>query len=146
MNIYKKQIEIETKNQIDFIDITDEIKEAIKESKIKDGQVLIFSPHTTASILINHNEPMLLQDFSRILYRLAPIDDRYNHDLFELSKKNLSDGRSNGHSHCKNIILGCSESLILAEGKIILGKRQSIFFVELDGGRKRDYFVQVSGE
>ncbi len=145
INYYKK-IKLATKQQLDFIDITEEVKEVVEESKVKKGQVVIFSPHTTASIVINHNEPLLLQDLGRILYSIAPIDERYNHDIFELSKKNASDGRSNGHSHCKNVILGCSQNLIIEDGEMLLGDRQSIFFTELDGGRKRDYVIQIMGE
>jgi len=146
MQIKKQKIEIQTQQQIEFIDITENVQSFIKKSGVSNGQVTIFSPHTTASITINHNESMLIQDFNRLLYSLVPIDERYSHDMFELTKKNKSDGRSNGHSHCKNILLGCSENLLIEDGKIKLGAQQSIFFVELDGGRKRDYLIQIIGE
>lgn len=146
MKIKNKKFDLATKGQIEFIDITDGIKDFVEKTDVVNGQITIFCPHTTASVVVNHNEPMLLHDFSRMLYKLAPIDERYNHDMFELTKKNTSDGRSNGHSHCKNILLGCSETLIVKNREIQLGQRQSIFFVELDGGRKRDYFVQIIGE
>lgn len=146
MNIYKKKIKLETEKQADFIDITEEIKNVVKDSGFTNGQVLVFSPHSTASIAVNQNESLLIQDFTKTLYRIAPIDERYNHDSFELSRKKTSDGRSNGHSHCKNVMLGCSETLILSDGELVLGERQSVFFVELDGGRKRDYLIQILGE
>jgi secondary thiamine-phosphate synthase enzyme len=107
--------------------------------------VLVYSPHSTASVMVNHNEPLLLQDFMRILYRLVPVSDRYSHDLFELSRSKTSDGRSNGHSHCKNMLLGVSETLPIEKGKMMLTPRQSIFMVEMDGARKRDLVVQVIG-
>ncbi len=145
MKIITKKVDLKTNKQIEFIDITENVSEIVSQSDIKDGRVLVFSPHTTASVAINHNEPMLIQDIIRVLFRLAPIDERYNHDLFELTKKNKSDGRSNGHSHCKNVILGPSKEVIVEKGKLLLGEKQSIFFVELDGGRKRDYLVQIIG-
>lgn len=146
MKIENKRISISTQRQIEFIDITERVEEIVQESKIKTGQVLVFSPHTTASVAINHNENMLIQDMARILYKLAPVDERYDHDMFELTQENKSDGRSNGHSHCKNIFLGSSETVPIEDGKVMLGDRQNIFFVEFDGGRERDFLVQVLGE
>ncbi len=145
MKIYKKEIVIETKKDIEFVDITDKVQEIIDNSGIREGQVLIYMPHTTMGVAINHNEPMLLQDFARVLYRIAPIDDQYSHDLFELKKATKSDGRSNGHSHCKQIIVGGSEVVPIEKGKMFLTERQSIFAVEFDGGRKRNFLVQVTG-
>jgi len=146
MQILKQKLEIQTSQQIEFIDITKDVQSFIDKAGVANGQVTIFSPHSTASIAINHNEPMLIKDFVHLLYKLAPIDERYNHDMFELTKKSDSDGRSNGHSHCKNLILGSNQNFLIEKGKILIGKRQSIFFVELDGARKRDYYVQIIGE
>jgi secondary thiamine-phosphate synthase enzyme len=146
MKIYKKTIEQESRSQIEFIDITHEVDEVVKESKIQNGQALVFSGHTTAGIAINENESLLLQDFQRLLYRLVPIDERYSHDLFELKRTTRSDGRSNGHSHCKNLLIGVSETVPVENGKMLLGNLQKIFLVEMDGGRKRKVIVQVIGE
>jgi len=145
MKIRQKKIEIKSTTQIEFIDITAKIEEAIAEVGIREGQVLVYSPHTTASIVVNHNEPMLIQDFMRVLYRLVPVSDRYSHDLFELNRANTSDGRSNGHSHCKAMLLGASQTLPIEKGHIILTEKQSIFFVEMDGARKRKVVVQIIG-
>ena len=146
MQIIKQKFEIQTSQQIEFIDITEDIQTFVQKTGITNGQVTVFSPHSTASIAMNHNESMLIKDFIHLLYKLAPIDERYNHDMFELTKKSDSDGRSNGHSHCKNLILGNSQNILIEKGKIFIGKRQSIFFVELDGARKRDYYAQIIGE
>lgn len=146
MKIQKTTIEKQTSSQIEFIDITEEVKEIVKASGVANGQVLVFSPHATASVAINENEALLLQDFQRLLYKLVPVDERYSHDLFELKRTTRSDGRSNGHSHCKNLVLGVSETIPIADGEMILGSHQNIFLVEMDGGRKRDVVVQVMGE
>jgi len=145
MKIYNKKIEIESKGQIEFIDITDKVAEVIANSGVREGQVLVYSPHTTAGIVINHNESMLIQDFMRILYNIVPVGERYSHDLFELTREKKSDGRSNGHSHCKGMLLGISETLPIEKGKMMLTERQSIFFAEMDGGRKRDIIIQLIG-
>ena len=145
MKIYKQKIELESKSQIEFIDITEQVQDIIDQSSIREGQVLVFAPHTTMSIGINHNESMLVQDFTRILYKIVPVDDRYSHDLFELRKETSSDGRSNGHSHCKSLILGSSETIPVEKGRLFLGERQNIFAIDFDGSRTRDIFVQVMG-
>ena len=145
MKIITKKIDLESKSQIEFIDVTKNVEEIVGDSGVREGQVLIYSPHTSASVIVNHNEPMLIQDFMRVLYRLVPISDRYSHDLFEIGRSKKSDGRSNGHSHCKSILLGISETLPIEKGKIMLTEKQSIFFVEMDGARKRDVIIQVMG-
>jgi secondary thiamine-phosphate synthase enzyme len=145
MKIYKQKIELKSASQIEFIDITDRVEEVVSNSGVREGQVLIYSPHTSASIVINHNESMLIQDFMRLLYRLAPVSDRYSHDLFELTRAKTSDGRSNGHSHCKAMLLGVSETLPIEKGKMILTEKQNIFLAEMDGARSREVIVQVIG-
>jgi len=146
MKIHKQIIGKESKSQIEFIDITHDVEDVVTASKVQNGQVLVFSPHATASIAINENESLLLQDFQRLLYKLVPVEERYSHDLFELKRTQRSDGRSNGHSHCKNLILGVSQTIPIEGGKILIGEHQNIFFVEMDGARKRDIIVQVIGE
>src|SRR4030042_2109062 len=146
MIIQKQTIEKESKSQIEFIDITQDVEEVVARSGVKNGQVLVFYPHTTCGLAINQNESLLLQDFQRLLYRLVPIDERYSHDLFELKNGADSDGRSNGHSHCKNLLLGVSQNIPIEDGKLLLGSKQNIFLVELDGARKREVIAQVIGE
>ncbi|EKE10785.1 MAG: isopentenyl-diphosphate delta-isomerase, type 2 [uncultured bacterium] len=145
MKIHKKTINIKSTTQVEFIDITDRVSEVVEDSGVRTGQVLIYSPHTSASVIINHNESMLIQDFMRVLYRLVPINDKYSHDIFELNNNNKSDGRSNGHSHCKSMLLGVSETVPVEKGKIILTEKQSVFLVEFDGARTRDVIIQIIG-
>lgn len=145
MKIHKERIDLESKSQIEFMDITDQVQEIVDRSGVREGQALIYVPHTTMGVAINHNESMLLQDFMRILYKIVPVDDQYSHDLFELRRESTADGRSNGHSHCKSILLGNSETVPVEKGKLLLTERQTIFAVEFDGSRKRDIFIQVIG-
>lgn len=146
MNFHKETIKFESKIQVEFINITDKVAEIIERSEIRNGQVTIFSQHTTLGLMINHDEKMLLQDFTNFLYRLAPINQKYSHDLFEIKKENKGDGRSNGHSHCKAILLGSSETVPISKGKMILSDTQSILAVELDGSRQQDVVVHIIGQ
>lgn len=146
MKFLNKRVELETKKQFEIVDITADVKRVLADSGIKTGQALIFCPHTTAAIRLNHNEPLLLQDLMKMMYRLIPVDINYAHDVFEI-RQNVSVGeRSNGHAHVKAFLLGASQTVPVERGALCLGIRQSIFFVELDGGRKRDYVIQISGE
>jgi secondary thiamine-phosphate synthase enzyme len=146
MKIHKQKIKLESKTQIEFIDITDKVQEVIDSSGIREGQALVYAPHTTMSVVINHNESMLVQDFMRVLYKIIPVDDQYAHDLFELRREQSADGRSNGHSHCKSLLLGISETVPVEKGKLMITEKQSVFAVEFDGARKRDIIVQVMGQ
>jgi len=143
---FSKTIALETKKQFDLVDITAAVKDCVAEAQIKEGIALVYSPHTTAAVRINHNEPLLAQDIMKTLYRLVPIDISYSHDLFEIREHVAVNERSNGHSHVKAFLLGSSESLVISNGGIMLGEKQSIFFVELDGGRQRSYLVKIIGE
>ncbi len=145
IKIHKQKIDLESNTQIEFFDVTAKVQEIIDASGVREGSVVIFAPHTTMGVVINHNEPMLLQDFMRVLYKLAPMDDRYSHDMFELRKTSKSDGRSNGHSHCKSFLTGVSQTVPIEKGKLLITEKQSIFAVEFDGARKRDITVQVMG-
>lgn len=145
MKIIRQRFEIQTTTQMEFIDITSKVQEIIDGSGIREGQALIFMPHATMGIVINQNEPMLLQDFMRVLYKQVPVDDQYSHDLFELRRSKTADGRSNGHSHCKSMILGIDVTVPVEKGKLLLTERQTIFAVEFDGARKRDIIVQIIG-
>lgn len=145
MKIHKEKIQFQTKSQIEFIDVTDQVQDILSNSGIREGQVLVYSEHTTMSVAINHYEQMLLQDFMRVLYRTVPVDGQYSHDMFELRRGNESDGRSNGHSHCKALLIDNSKTIPVERGKLVLGSKQSIIAVEFDGARKRDLFIQVIG-
>jgi secondary thiamine-phosphate synthase enzyme len=146
VKVTTKRFELETNKQFELIDITDKVLAAVSESGLTQGQALVFAPHTTASIRLNHNEPLLIQDIMKMLYRLSPVDINYAHDIFEIRENVAVGERSNGHAHVKAFLLGSSEAIPFVEGGLVLGDRQSVFFVELDGGRKRDFYVQVSGE
>lgn len=145
IKIHKQKIDLESRTQIEFFDVTDQVQDIIEASGVREGNVVVFAPHTTMGIVINHNEPMLIQDFMRVLYKVVPMDDRYSHDLFELRKTSQSDGRSNGHSHCKSFLVGISQTIPIEKGKLLITGKQSIFAIEFDGARKRDITVQVMG-
>lgn len=146
MSVIHTLLSVKTTQQFEVIDITSQVQRMATEHGIRNGIISISVPHTTAAIRLNHFEPLLMQDILRTLYRLVPQDISYNHDLFEL-RQNVSAGeRSNGHAHVKAFLLGNSQSIPLIEGKVMLGDRQNILFVECDGGRKRTVNITIVGE
>ncbi len=145
MSFYKEKISFKSSAEVEFIDITDAVQRVVDASGIREGHVFVFVQHTTMGIVINHNEPMLLQDFMRVLYHIAPQDERYSHDMFELRKNNKTDGRSNGHSHCKALVVGTHVFVPIEGGKVMLSNIQSILAIDFDGARNRDAIVTVTG-
>ena len=146
MKNFQKKLFIETQRQFEIVDITSHVLKAVLESKIQNGLAVIYCPHTTASVRINHNEPLLMQDIMKTLYRLVPIDQSYGHDLFEVRTNLAPNERSNGHAHVKAFLLGSSETIPIEKSNLSMGSKQSVFFVELDGGRSREVIVKVIGD
>jgi secondary thiamine-phosphate synthase enzyme len=129
-----------------FIDITDAVRDVVLRAGIVAGQVSVFSRHTTAAVIVNEHEPLLLNDMARTLARLAPADDYYEHNDFSIRTVNVEENEpANGHSHCQHLFLGASETLPIADSELVLGRWQSIFLVELDHARPRSVLVQVMG-
>ncbi len=142
-----KTIEINSKEQFDIVDLTDEVASFARESKIKDGLVNIQSLHTTAVVLVQENEPLLLEDIKKSLERIAPQNIDYNHDDFSRRTVNMCDDECrNGHSHCKAVFLPTSVTLNLIDGQMQLGTWQKILFIELDRARPRKIQIQILGE
>lgn len=146
MKIFQKTFKLKTKQQFEIIDITQSVLATIEESAVRNGIAVIFCPHTTAAIRLNHYEPLLFQDIMKSLYDVAPIAINYAHDVFEIRENVSLNERSNAHAHVKAFLLGSSETIPVEDGRLGIGQRQSIFFVELDGGREREFTIKVLGE
>jgi len=139
-------IHLETSECMQFIDITDRVVELVEDCRIQNGIVNVQTRHTTTAIIINENEPLLLEDMRRTLDRLAPRELEYGHNDFSIRTANMQpDETENGHSHCKAMFLRTSETLNLTGGVIQLGRWQRIFLIELDGARSRNVSVTVIG-
>jgi secondary thiamine-phosphate synthase enzyme len=125
-------LHLETRSQVEFKDITGPIQELIGDSGIQSGTCHVFVPHTTAAILINENDdPALQKDLEAFLNQLAPREKRYHHD----------DG--NCDSHLKAAVIGCSKTLLIDNGRLVLGRWQGVFFCEFDGPRRRDLRIKI---
>ena len=149
--IKNKSLEITTKDYLEFRDITDEVKKFVEESGIMDGQILVYSTHTTVAICINEKESGIVKDFKKLMGTMIPKEDYYCHNDLTIRTENLvcQSGVSdclNGHSHCTHLLMRNSETIPIEKGKMIFGSWQRIFAIELDCGRKRKIIFQVIGE
>ena len=136
MKIIEKVFRISTKDRNQMIDITGQVGSAVRQSGIKNGDVIVYCPHTTAAITINENaDPSVSHD---ILLTLA--------DLIPHHRSGYRHSEGNSDAHCKSSLLGCSEQVLIKDGALVLGTWQGIFFCEFDGPRSRKVMVQIRGE
>jgi secondary thiamine-phosphate synthase enzyme len=141
------KVRITTERTTEFIDLTDSLEDLLAQSRIVTGFLNVQSLHTTAAIVVNEREPLLLSDFEVLLRKVAPDDVAYRHDDETVRTVNLSPGeRPNGSSHCKALLLGSSACLNVLNGRLLLGRWQRVFLAELDGPRSRDISVLLIGE
>lgn len=129
-----------------FIDLTELISEQLELSGIQEGNVFVYSRHTTAGIVIQENEPLLLKDMCQHLTNLASAGGDYHHNNFDVRTVNMcEDECANGHAHCQHLLVGCSEHIPVIEGKLSLGQWQRIFLLEMDRPRTRQVTLQFMG-
>lgn len=138
MKSYRKQLWFDTKNRREFINITPDIEECLKESGISDGFLLCNAMHITASVFINDDESGLHQDFEKWLEKLAPEKphSQYNHNTAE----------DNADAHLKRSVMGREVVVAITEGKPDFGPWEQIFYGEFDGKRKKRVLVKIIGE
>ncbi len=118
-----------------FYEITNEIRDLVKESKIKEGIVTVYSPHTTSALCINENaDPDVIEDMIYALDKAFPDDKKFKHM------------EGNSSAHLKSINIGSSLNLTLNDGLIEMGIWQGIFFCEFDGPRERRVLIHIMGE
>jgi secondary thiamine-phosphate synthase enzyme len=128
----KSTFDLNTDSRSQLIDITDTVSRYVREARIASGVCVIYTPHTTAAITINENaDPSVKSDIVRKLQEVFPKDDNYSHL------------EGNSDAHIKSSLVGCSETVIIADGSLQLGTWQGIMFCEFDGPRRRRFSVQL---
>lgn len=133
-----KEINIETEAGDNLTNITDQIQDFVKESKVKEGICVVFVPHTTAGITINSAlDEMTAWDIVGETRRLIPTRVDFNH---------IYDTPSDAAGHIKATLIGNSLSIIVKDGKLLLGGSQSVLFYEFDGPRKRRVNLRILSE
>ncbi len=138
MTSHTKHLWFETKNRVEFINITPRVEEEVRSSGIQEGLCLVNAMHITASVFINDDEPGLHHDYRRWLEELAP----HSPSLYE---HNLT-GEDNGDAHHKRQIMGREVVVAVTGGKLDTGPSEQIFYGEFDGRRRKRVMVKIIGE
>jgi secondary thiamine-phosphate synthase enzyme len=118
----------------DFYNITSQVREAVAKSGVKSGIAVVFNPHTTSGLTINENaDPDVIHDFLIGLEKAFPDRSEFRH------------GEGNSSAHLKTSAVGSSVTVIIENGKLILGTWQSVYFCEFDPPRNRKFYVKIQG-
>lgn len=127
-----RYIDLKSRARTEFIDITAEIKEMLKGANVGNGVCHLFVPHTTAGITVNEGADAAVQmDMNRFLSKLVPQDPYFNH------------AEGNSDAHIKSALVGTNQTLLVENGKLLLGTWQSVYFCEFDGPRPRRVAVKI---
>ncbi len=115
-----------------MIDITRQVQGVVREKNVDRGICVVYVPHTTAAITINENaDPDVVRDFTMEINKLVPWEDGYRH------------AEGNSAAHLKASMIGFSETILIEDGRLVLGTWQGIYFCEFDGPRSRKVYVKV---
>ncbi|MBI3694103.1 MAG: YjbQ family protein [Acidobacteria bacterium] len=126
------KFKIQTKTRNGMVDVTSEVQKVVERSGVESALACVFTPHTTAAITINeHDDPDVARDIVKTLEKLVPQKGDYRH--YE----------ENSDSHIKSTLAGCSQTVIIDDGRLQLGTWQGIFFCEFDGPRQREVWVKI---
>jgi secondary thiamine-phosphate synthase enzyme len=127
-----QKLDIKTHSQVEFLDITLQVREVVRDSGVKSGICVVYVPHTTAGIMINeHADPDVVDDIATQLEKMVPQRGNYKH------------GEGNSAAHIKATLVGSSVMVIIQYGDLALGTWQGIFFAEIDGPRSRNALVKI---
>ncbi|UCH11127.1 MAG: YjbQ family protein [Fidelibacterota bacterium] len=139
MKSYRKELWFQVPARMDFVNITPQVEEAVRDSGVRDGLCLVNAMHITASVFINDDEPGLHRDYKRWLEELAPHEpiSRYDHNRT---------GEDNGDAHHKRQVMGREVVVAVSEGRLDFGPWEQIFYGEFDGRRRKRALVKIIGE
>ena len=138
MKSFRKVLTFNTRNRRDYINITDQVIDALTESGIKEGLCLVNAMHITASVYINDDESGLHHDYEKWLEQLAPHEpvSQYRHNV----------GEDNADAHMKRQIMGREVVVAITDGRLDFGPWEQIFYGEFDGRRRKRVLVKIIGE
>lgn len=129
--------------EFELIKITDDVREIVANSKIKNGLVFVILSHTTAGIMINESLPCLERDIEDTLEELIPLHKDYAHSHFLPSYGAIG---GNAPGHLKSMLVGNHCVVPIVDGKMVMGMAQDIYFTEFDGVQLRTIYVEIIGE
>lgn len=141
-----RRIDVRTSQSTEFVDITARLQREVTAARLHHGRVHLQSLHTTLGLAVNENEPLLVRDLERLLERFAPRNAGYEHDQLERRAGTMPEESRNGHAHCQSLLVAPHCTLLVEGGRLVLGRWQAVFAVELDGPRQRQLALQLDGD
>ncbi len=130
---------LHTTTGLELINLSDQVQDAVRNTHVREGLVLVSSLHTTLALMVNEWQEALLEDIKTMLGNVVPAEREYRHNDPRYSDCD----RSNAHSHLQATLLGHSLSFGVTGGRLALGQFQAIIAAELDGPRERQVTVQI---
>ena len=137
MKTLTKYLWFNTQKHREYINITHEVENALSESGIKEGMILVSAMHITAGVYVNDAENGLIQDIDEWLEHLAPFKENYRHHRT---------GEDNGDSHLKSMLVHHQVIVPVTDGRLDLGPWQQVYYAEFDGQRRKRAIIKVMGE
>jgi secondary thiamine-phosphate synthase enzyme len=140
MRHFRKTLTFEIPARMEFVNITPEVQDALRESGIAEGLCLVNAMHITASVFVNDDESGLHADYKRWLEELAPFDASpatYRHNRT---------GEDNADAHLKRQVMGREVVVAITKGKLDFGPWEQIFYGEFDGRRAKRVLIKIIGE
>ncbi len=137
MKSHTKYLWFNTSKRRQYIRITDEVEQALTESGIREGMVLVSAMHITAGVWVNDAEEGIISDIDEMLEKIAPYGPDYRHHRT---------GEDNGDAHLKSILVHNQVVLPVTDGRLDLGPWQQVFYTEFDGQRKKRVVIKIIGE
>lgn len=139
MKSFRKELWMNVPTRRAMVNITPQVEQAVGESGIREGLVLVNAMHITASVFVNDDEPGLHHDYDAWLEGLAPHEptSQYQHNLT---------GEDNADAHIKRQVMGREVVLALTAGRLDFGPWEQVFYGEFDGGRRKRVLVKIIGE
>lgn len=127
-----RYIDVRSRSRTEFIDITADVRELVRLANVGNGICHLFVLHTTAAITVNEGaDPAVQRDITTFLGKLVPNDPYFTH------------AEGNSDAHIKSSLVGASETLLVENGKLVLGTWQAVYFCEFDGPRSRKVAVKI---
>jgi secondary thiamine-phosphate synthase enzyme len=138
VKVYYEVLKLNTTSRFQLLDITGDVENTVKRSSIRNGIVVVYAPHATASIIVNEHEPGLLEDIlEKVKEFTEPGSSKWRHNRID----------DNAHAHIGSALFGSSRVFPVVNGRVVRGTWQNIFFLEMDGPRSaREVTVLVIGE
>jgi secondary thiamine-phosphate synthase enzyme len=144
----QRTVAVTAAGRLEVVDLTDELRRAVKDSGVTEGCVVAFCAHTTCTLVVNEHEDGALEDLRRRIDSLVPGATYYAHDDLDKRRQNLEDGheRPNGRAHVAQVLLGGSSHAIpVTDGEPALGRWQRLLLIELDEPRERRVMFHAFG-